>query len=77
MAGFDHCQADHAQGNHVYEDLLVKPDWGAAMPGGAPEGLLKVAIESLNVQRALVVASRESRVVHQYGCIEIPKFLNS
>ncbi len=31
VTGFDHCQADHAQGNHVYEDLLVKPHWGAAM----------------------------------------------
>ena len=67
VTGFDHCQADHAQGNHVHEDLLVKPDWGAAVPGGAPEGLLKVAIESLNVPTHTIETGQISCWGNKYG----------
>jgi hypothetical protein len=49
----------------------VKPDWGAAMPGGGPEGLLKVAIESLNVPTHTIETSQlrsgETNMVQKRG----------
>ena len=52
--GFEHRDADQAEGNHVHEEFLVKGGGRLTMPGGGPQGMLELAVESLDVPAQVV-----------------------
>ncbi len=56
--GFEHSDADQTEGNHVYEEYLVKGGGRLTMPGGGMEGMLKIAIESLDVPSHVIDAGQ-------------------
>jgi hypothetical protein len=51
-----HGDADHAEGNHVHEEFLVKGGGGSAMPGGGAEGVLEVPVEGFDVPSHVIEA---------------------
>jgi len=52
--GFEHCDSDQTEGNHVHEDLPVKGFGALAMPGHGAEGVFEIAIESLYVPTHMI-----------------------
>ena len=58
MGGFKHGDADEAEGNHVHEEFLMEGCGGVAMPGGGTKGVLKIAIESLDVPAHVIEAGQ-------------------
>ena len=56
--GFEHSDADQAEGNHVHEEFLVKGGGCQTMPGGGAQGMFEIAIEGLDVLVHVVEASQ-------------------
>ena len=56
--GFEHCETNQTEGNHVHEEFLVKGCGRVAMPGGGAEGMLKIAIERLDVPAHVIEAGQ-------------------
>ena len=56
--GFEHSDADQAEGNHVHEEFLVKGGGRLTMPGGGPQGMLEIAVESLDVPAHVIEAGQ-------------------
>ena len=52
--GFEHSDADQAEGNHVHEEFLVKGGGRMTMPGGGTQGMLEIAVESLDVPAQVI-----------------------
>ncbi len=52
--GFEHSDADQAEGNHVHEEFLVKGGGRLTMPGGGTQGMLEIAVESLDVPAQVI-----------------------
>ena len=49
MTGFEHGDADQAEGNHVYDKFLMKGGGRLTMPGGGAQGVLKIPKEGFDV----------------------------
>ncbi len=52
--GFEHSDADQAEGNHVHEEFLVKGGGRLTMPGDGTQGMLELAVESLDVPSQVI-----------------------
>jgi len=52
--GFEHGQTDETQGNHVHQEFLMKRGGRFAMPGSGFQGVLKIAIEGLDVPTQVI-----------------------
>ena len=52
--GFEHSDADQAEGNHVHEEFLVKGGGRLTMPGDGAQGMLELAVESLDVPAQVI-----------------------
>ena len=52
--GFEHGQADETKGNHMDQEFLMKSGGRFTMPGRDFQGMLKIAIEGLDIPTEVV-----------------------
>ncbi len=58
MTGFEHGDADQAEGNHVYDKFLMKGGGRLTMPGGGTQGMFEIAIEGFDVPAHVIEAGQ-------------------